>query len=191
MIVLVIGGSGSGKSEYAEMRICNLYKSMMCEKAYTETKMNRLFYIATMQSFSSEEDKKIERHRRLREGKNFETIEQPFDVEKVEDKLVNKSDCFLLECMSNLVANEMFRGDVVVSEDKVVGKITEALSGLIEKSSNAVIVTNNISEDLGNYDDTTKSYISALGKINACLAEKADEVIEVVAGIPITIKGEK
>lgn len=199
MIVLVIGGSGSGKSEYAEERICNFYKNILCketkawdiEAANIKTKSNRLFYIATMQSFSPEEDAKIERHRRLRDGKNFETIEQPFDLEKVTEKLLNKSDCILLECMSNLVANEMFRDGLIVSEDIVVRKIKEALSEVLQKTADAVIVTNNIAEDMENYDDTTNAYIRALGKINACIAGKADEVIEVVAGIPIIIKGEK
>ena len=203
MIVLVIGGSGSGKSEYAEEKICHLFKSMLCKKAEAgyeaenikamgaEAKMNHLYYIATMQSFSPEEDAKIERHRRLREGKNFETIEQPFDLEKVTEKMLYKSDCILLECMSNLAANEMFRDGLVVSEETVVRKITKALSEVVGKTANAVIVTNNIAEDMGNYDDTTNSYIRALGKINAYMAGIANEVIEVVAGIPIIIKGEK
>ena len=65
MIHLVIGGSGSGKSEFAE----NLLEDSQ-----------RKYYIATMQVYEEEGRKKVARHRRLRAGKGFQTIEQPRDM---------------------------------------------------------------------------------------------------------------
>ena len=62
MIYLVTGGSGSGKSAYAEEKLCSLGND------------NRI-YFATMEVSDKEGRKKVERHRKLREGKAFTTIE--------------------------------------------------------------------------------------------------------------------
>ena len=63
MITLVTGGSGSGKSAYAESLLYS------CEGIR--------YYIATMQIYDAEGEKKVERHRKLRAGKGFLTIESP------------------------------------------------------------------------------------------------------------------
>ena len=58
----------------------------------------------------------------------------------------------------------------------------------MEKLSDLVIVSNNVFEDGEIYDETTMAYIRAMGRINERLAAAADEVIEVIAGIPVVIK---
>lgn len=68
MITLVTGGSGSGKSAYAESLLSS------CEGIR--------YYIATMQIYDAEGEKKVERHRKLRAGKGFLTIESPMNVGK-------------------------------------------------------------------------------------------------------------
>ena len=89
MIVLVIGGSGSGKSEFAET---------ICMELPAEEKC----YIATMQAFDDESRARIAKHRKARSGKGFETIEQGTHLEAV---CLPGGCTALLECMSNLVAN--------------------------------------------------------------------------------------
>ena len=66
MILLVTGGSASGKSEYAENRALQLAK----------TEQKKLIYLAAMKPFGEEAAKRIERHRQLRAGKGFETVER-------------------------------------------------------------------------------------------------------------------
>ena len=70
MITLVTGGSGSGKSAYAESLLYS------CEGIR--------YYIATMQIYDAEGEKKVERHRKLRAGKGFLTIESPMNVGKIQ-----------------------------------------------------------------------------------------------------------
>ena len=95
MLVVVTGGSGSGKSAFAEDRVLSFGEA-------------RRIYIATMQAFDEESHRRIRRHRRMRAGKGFETIERYTEL----DELILPKNCVvLLECMSNLVANEMFRED--------------------------------------------------------------------------------
>ena len=92
----------------------------------------------------------------------------------------------LLEFLSNLTANEMF-------ETEGAGEGTEArvLSGvkaLLEKSAHLVIVTNDIFSDGITYDEVTALYQERLGHINRELAFLADQVAEVVCGIPLQLK---
>ena len=97
----------------------------------------------------------------------------------------------LLECMSNLVANEMFSGADIVSEDVVVGHILQGIKNLSTKVDELVIVSNNVFEDGISYDATTQAYIRALGRINTGVAALADTVTEVVVGIPVPVKERK
>ena len=196
MLILITGTSGSGKSEYAE-KIC-------CELAGSAKK----YYIATMQIYDAEGEKKVERHRKLRAGKGFLTIESPINVGKIqfacageaeqaqyrqetERKVQGSSEkkSALLECMSNLTANEMFTKDGMKSEEEVVEKIVSEIQTLSQKLDNLVIVTNNVFEDGVIYDAGTMEYLRALGRINAALARLADRVAEVVVGIPVELKG--
>ena len=194
MITLVTGGSGSGKSAYAESLLYS------CEGIR--------YYIATMQIYDAEGEKKVERHRKLRAGKGFLTIESPMNVGKIQfvcagepgqaqyrQEAERKGQCSsekksaLLECMSNLTANEMFTKDGMKSEDEVVEKIVSEIQTLSQKLDNLVIVTNNVFEDGVIYDTGTMEYLRALGRINAALARLADRVAEVVVGIPVELKG--
>ena len=70
----------------------------------------------------------------------------------------------------------------------MITKILQGMEGLRKQADPLVIVTNNVFEDGMIYDDSTMEYIEALGRINERLAAEADEVVEVVAGIPQRIK---
>lgn len=175
-MTLIIGGSGSGKSAYAESYINFIARG------------KKKYYLATMQVHDSEGKKKIERHQMLRSGKGFHTIEQPITIEKAVEKMEAGEKTALLECMSNLVANEMFSGEVPHAEEDVIEAIVRDIVILKEELMHLVIVSNNVFEDGKVYDDTTKAYIRAMGRINERLAEMADEVIEVVVGIPVVVK---
>lgn len=208
MITLITGGSGSGKSAYAEKYICHASNEKGCKEKY---------YIATMQVFDDEGQRKIDRHRRLRAGKGFITIEQPRDIKKAVEKLQSEN-CLktgrsaLLECMSNLVANEMFSpvdaSGIQAAEaekealdapenmkdyetaqiSRVSKKVLKEVSILSENVAELVIVTNNVFEDGVCYDESTMNYIKAMGIVNRGLAAMAEHVVEVVAGIPVTVK---
>lgn len=176
MMTLIIGGSGSGKSAYAE----NYMNSISEDR--------KKYYIATMQIYDEEGKRKVERHRMLRGGKGFSTIEQPVDIGKAAEKMEAGDKTALLECISNLTANEMFLEEVPGTEEVITEKIVGGIAVLNRELTHLVIVSNNVFEDGNVYDKTTMAYIRAMGRINQKLAEMADEVVEVVVGIPIVIK---
>ena len=179
MMALIIGGSGSGKSAYAESYIASLSAG------------KKKYYIATMQIYDAEGQKKIKRHRMLRSGKGFFTIEQPTDIGRAAEKMERGEKTALLECMSNLTANEMFQKEVPQTAEAVTKKIIKETAALNKEVTHLVVVSNNVFEDGISYDATTMEYVRAMGQINEKLAEMADEVIEVVVGIPLVVKGEK
>ncbi len=175
MIALVTGGSGSGKSAFAESLCVNLHGQ--CKRP--------MIYIATMYPFDEEAFRKIKRHRRLRKTKNFDTCECFTHLEKIN---VDEKTTALLECMSNLVANEMYQEDG--AKEKTPEAVLEGFKTLTSQLNNIVVVTNEIFSDGIEYDEETLRYQKYLGQINAGLAKMADLVVEIVYGIPVVHKGE-
>ena len=95
----------------------------------------------------------------------------------------------MLECMSNLVANELYTDDGELCEDRfVIEKIIKGIDHLAEQTDNLVIVTNEVTADGDNYSEETRAYQQVLGKINQELAKISDKVTEVVYGLPVEVK---
>ena len=167
MMVLVTGGSGSGKSAYAEQKVVDFGEA--CR-----------IYIATMYPFDEESHNRIKRHREMRAGKGFETLECYTGLKNTE---IEPDSVVLLECMSNLVANEMFQPDGAGVH--TVEEILQGVLALKRKARHLVIVTNEIFSASASYDKEMETYLDYLGCINQELEELADEVTEVVYGIPV------
>ncbi|MDE6319982.1 MAG: bifunctional adenosylcobinamide kinase/adenosylcobinamide-phosphate guanylyltransferase [Lachnospiraceae bacterium] len=182
MMVLVVGGSGSGKSSYAEEVAVSLAKESVGEIAMKK------YYLATMQVFDEEGRDKVERHRNHKKGKGFFTIEQPTRISDALEKMGDGDSLALLECISNLTANEMFSEENAKTKMQVAENITQDIKMLKEQTNHLVVVSNNVFEDGNTYDETTTEYIHAMGMINQKLAALADQVVEVVAGIPVILK---
>lgn len=176
MLIVVTGGSGSGKSEYAENLACKLAGD------------TKKYYIATMQPYGTEGQERIMRHYRLRAGKGFETIEQ---YQQVAQALQEKEDTFtkqatvLLECLSNLLANELFE------EGGHPDSVEQDCLTLSHQCKHLIIVTNEVFGDGCQYAGETTEYIRRLGALNTSLAAQADIVVEVVYSIPVFWKGEE
>ncbi|MCR4694070.1 MAG: bifunctional adenosylcobinamide kinase/adenosylcobinamide-phosphate guanylyltransferase [Pseudobutyrivibrio sp.] len=174
MITFIYGSSSSGKSAYGEERIQGLNH---------ENK----YYLATMEAYDKESIKRIERHRLLRKDKGFETIECPRNIREIIPE-IKEDSCLLLECLSNLLANEMFVDDKPGDYLLCANKIVEDILSLASRVEDLVIVSNNIFEDGLRYEKPTQDYMRALGLINSRICQDADEVYEVVVGIPVRIK---
>ena len=98
MRVFITGGSGAGKSAFAES---------------TAQKLGgRLVYVATMPVVSEEDKKKVERHHQLRAGKGFTTLERPGRL----DNLPDDGETLLIECISTYTANLMFNPENAPSD---------------------------------------------------------------------------
>ena len=152
MIHLVTGGSGSGKSEYAENWLTGRNK-----------KDGTYIYIATMQPYT--------------------------DLSELE---IPKNQGILLECISNLVANELYREDGTLNDLKETKeKVLAGVRRMSNSTTRLVIVTNEVNADINGYSEETEKYRECIGMVNQSLAELADIVTEVVYGIPVCIRKEQ
>ena len=172
MIQLVIGGAASGKSEFAEQLVLSAGDLPR-------------YYIATMQPFDDESVRRIEKHRRMREKKRFTTIECYTNLESV---TLPERGVVLLECMSNLAANEKYSPDGA-GED-VLAAIADGVDALERQSERLIIVSNEVFSGGNRYEGDTDSYLRLLAEVNRMLAARADTVVEVVCGLPQVHKGE-
>lgn len=167
MISLIIGGSGSGKSEFAENRVLCLGEQ-------------ERIYIATMYPFDGESKKRIERHQKMRENKKFRTIECYTNLEQA---AMPANAVVLLECMSNLIANEMYQEGGAGKD--TVEQVMKGIEKIAGTAKSLIIVSNEVCTDGIVYDETTMTYIANIGEINRRIGKIADEIVEVVYSIPI------
>jgi len=169
-MILLTGGSACGKSAYAEK---------LCQKL-----PGPYWYIAAMRPYGDGSLEKIERHRKMRSGKGFATVERYTDLQGL---VLPARGTALLECICNLTANEMFDEHGNLCDPYSV--VTEGVAALRQQCENLLVVTNDVGADGYGYDDSTQAYIRALGRINAALVQQADAVYELVCGIPLVRKG--
>lgn len=167
MFTLVIGGAASGKSEYAEAHALSL--------------PGRKVYLATMRPSDGECLARIEKHRRQRADKGFETVERYTDLVGAP---VPEGANVLLECLGNLLANDLYS-----SNGGGMQAILEGIGVLLSRCRHLTVVTNEVCSGGANYEESTLSYLRELAQINRTLAAKADRVVEVACGLPHFWKG--
>lgn len=204
MQILLTGGSGCGKSTYAEKLAVRF--------------PGPRYYLATMRPYDQECLDRIERHRAMRAGKGFETIERytglkdlvlpmaantilhevkptttPTAIRTKEMPVPSPqakiAGTVLLECICNLVANEMFDEDGAVNPH-AEEEILAGVENLASQCENLIVVTNDVGSGDGRYADSVLDYVALVGRINHILARKADRVAELCCGIPIAVKGD-
>lgn len=180
MIALVVGGAKSGKSMFAQDLAKSLKESFniyLEEDLDSELKKKngKLYYVATMNPYDLEDLKRIENHLKEREGYGFNTIEETMDMIKV-SKIIQKEDTVLIDSITSLVTNYMFKGKDFFKE--VSNDILSGILEIINVAGDVVIVSDYLFSDSIQYDFYTESFRKEIGVINRKLAEFADIVVE-------------
>lgn len=167
MFTLIIGGAASGKSEYAEALVQRLAGPRV--------------YIATMQPFDDECRARIAKHQARRASMGFTTLEC---YTNLAGAVVPEQANILLECMSNLVANELYS-----PEGQGADNILRGMDLLLPSCRNLTVVTNEVFSGGQDYAGDTLEYLRLLARVNRNLARQADHVVEIVCGLPNPLKG--
>lgn len=173
MTIFITGGSKSGKSMLAQ----TLAKQLAGE--------GELYYLATMEPHDDEDKARIACHVAEREGWGFETLECPRNILSCLDR-AEKNGVFLLDSVTALLSNEMFRGDSV--RHGAAEKIASELEALAKKALGLIVVCDSICADTGGYGELTEEFRQGLAEISCRMAERADRALEVCAGQAIDLK---
>ena len=173
MFTLVIGGAASGKSEYAEGLLL--------------ARPGPRYYLATMEPLDAPAYReRIARHRALRAGKGFVTIERPVGLAGL--RLPAPGDV-LLEDLGNLAANELY-SPAGAGPDGALEAVVQGVLRLRAACRALVVVSNEVFTGGRDYAPGTEEYLRLLAKAHRALAAEADAVCEVACGLPVYYKGE-
>ena len=177
MLTLVIGGSASGKSAFAE-------------RLAVQSGLPR-FYVATMRVWDAESERRVARHRDMRREKQFDTLECPIGLDRL---ILPARGTALLEDMGNLVANELYDADGA-GRDAVEAAV-RGVERLHRQCAHLIVVSNEVFRGGADYAGDTARYLLALARVYNALAARADavaaradHVCRVVCGLPRWVKG--
>ena len=173
MFTLVIGGAASGKSEYAEGLVL-------------ASPHRPRYYIATMEPFDEEGRRRVEKHRRMRADKQFETVECYTNLSRVR---LPRRGTVLLECVGNLAANELYSPNGAGNCTDALSAIVDGVEALLSQCGDLVVVSNEVFTGGNRYGSGTEDYLRLLARVNRALARRADRVCEVICGLPQYCKG--
>ncbi len=166
MLTLVLGGAASGKSEYAESLVLKT--------------TGPRYYLATMQVWDAECAARVEKHRKMRAAKQFETVECPLHLETVR---LPVRGTVLLEDLGNLAANELY--DPAGAGEDAAAAILRGLDRLASQCEHLIVVSNEVFSGGADYEGDTGRYLLALAQVNNAFAARADNVVRVVCGVPV------
>ena len=178
MKILISGGCKNGKSTYGES---------LAAKAGRP-----LYYIATMRPVDTEDTARIQAHQQARANMGFITIEQHTHIQDILKpeilKSVKPSASHFLDSVTALLANEMFDQNYQ-PDPTAVARICHGFGQILAAVENIVIISDYIYSDAIRYDPITEAYRKNLATIDRYLAQRCDQVIEVVGSQIIYHKG--
>jgi adenosylcobinamide kinase/adenosylcobinamide-phosphate guanylyltransferase len=167
---LVLGGARSGKRAYAE--------------GLAGTHKGEKLYIATAESIDAEMTGRI-KHHQVRRGSSWQTIEAPLDLVSVL-RASDAADRFILiDCVTVWINNLMFRQRATEAE---IAALCSAISSV---RGRVVVVSNEVGSGIVPDNALARAFRDEAGRANQALAAAADEVVLVVAGLPLTLKPAK
>ncbi len=170
MRVLITGGIKSGKSSYALKR--------------AREKEGKRGFIATAIVKDEDMANKIKKHQ-MERGSDFETIEEPYELSRAVRFADKKYSATVIDCLNMWLMNLM--------EEKIDIERESAnlISTLKSVTTHFVIVSNEVSSGIIPADEFTRRFAEELSILNAGVANVCDEVVLMVAGCPLIVKGEK
>ena len=167
-IILVTGGAKSGKSAWAEARA----------RALGE----RPVYVATAEARDGEMAARIADHI-ARRGEGWRTVEEPRDLPRVLAE-TDGAGPRLVDCLTLWLSNEMLAED-----GDWRGALCKFLETLEKQDAPVILVTNEVGSGIVPANALARAFQDAAGVVNQAVGQVADEVVLVVAGCALTIKG--
>jgi adenosylcobinamide kinase/adenosylcobinamide-phosphate guanylyltransferase len=170
-VTLVLGGARSGKSRYAQQ---------LAERS------RHVVFVATAKVSDEEMRAKIARHREDR-PKEWPTVEEPLDLPKVLGEHELASEVIVVDCLTIFAANLL---EADGEDSNAIERRVEALCAALRTAQcNVVLVSNEVGSGVVPAYPVGCRYRDLLGEINQKVARIADDVVLMVAGLPLALKG--
>ena len=179
--ILLTGGARSGKSHYAQELALKLDQPVL--------------FVATAEAGDEEMKQRIEAHRKARPS-SWTTLEATTHIGSHIPPKIDKAQTVVVDCITLLI-NNIFASysssdyeqiDASLIEKEIIAEIDELIACIETTNANFIIVTNEVGLGLVPPNKLGRLYRDFLGKANQILAQSADEVYLMVAGLPLPVK---
>jgi len=182
--ILITGGARSGKSCFAYKLALKLGEPVL--------------FVATAVAGDEEMRHRIEEHQQARPAA-WSTLEATTDIGSQITQKIGRAKVVIIDCITLLVSNIFSQYsdqaseqiDALLIEQKVTNEISKLVECINHADASFIIVTNEVGLGLVPANRVGRLYRDLLGRANQMLAEHADEIYLMVAGIPVQIKPAK
>lgn len=177
-IILVTGGSRSGKSAYAQ----RLAESIPGPRVF----------VATGLPIDDEMRDRIRKHQEARKVRNWQTLEEPLDLSAAIGKASN-ARCILVDCLTLWINNLMYQGEqagVTVSESDIHRHCHQLLAACARYPGTILFVTSEVGMGIVPDNPLSRLYRDLVGRCNQIIADASNRVILLVSGQPLELKKE-
>jgi adenosylcobinamide kinase/adenosylcobinamide-phosphate guanylyltransferase len=169
-VTLVLGGARSGKSAFAQR----------AAETWASAQGATPLYIATAEPGDAEMAERIERHR-LDRGGAWRTLEAPLDLAGALAGLA-EADVAVIDCLTLWLANAM------AQPEGHEARAEQLLGALTKCPARLWLVSNEVGWGIVPDNALARAFRDAAGRLHQAIAEAADAVVLVVAGLPLTLK---
>jgi adenosylcobinamide kinase/adenosylcobinamide-phosphate guanylyltransferase len=179
--ILITGGARSGKSHFAQE----------LARGFEE----QVLFVATAEAGDEEMRQRIEKHKEERPA-DWDTLEANQCVGDRIIKRGSESGVIIVDCITLLVSNILGQycdqngnlTDTLLVEEKITSEVASLIECMRLTDASFIIVTNEVGLGLVPASGLGRLYRDLLGKANQQLAEVADEVYFMTAGLPMQVK---
>ncbi len=187
-IIFIIGGARSGKSSFALKEASRF--------------SGRKAYIATAEPLDEEMRDRIEAHKEQR-GKDWDTYEEPLKISGLIKKIEDSYRTIVVDCLTLWLSNVLLSGLEItnaidhlrkvlagakccLSRKQITGLLSDRATGHVIPS--IYLISNEVGMGIVPENEAARRFSDMAGTLNQEIADIADEVYVVVAGIPLKIK---
>lgn len=176
-VVLVTGGSRSGKSAFAERYAAKFGK--------------KIAYVATAQVYDDEMQHRVDLHQ-ARRPSEWRTYECPFEAENALLAASAEHDMILFDCITLYITNVLLKDyrehEIAKHYELVETAIRKLINAALQADGTTIFVTNEVGSGIVPGDPLSREYRDLAGLANQLVAEAAEEVYLVTCGIATEIK---
>lgn len=170
-VIFITGGCRSGKSRFA--------------LGYANRFFSKKIYLATCEPLDEEMVNRIEDHKRMR-GSEWETVEEPIEIVDKIRQYGKEAEVILLDCITLWISNLLLKWD---DDSRIMEEIERLRSAIKEIGTSMILVSNEVGMGIVPADLLSRRFRDLSGIANQKIGESSDQVIFMVSGIPLFLKG--